>query len=173
MSNRSSIYIPKGLASLPGDASFPKTRVNNESHVYTSIDDTMVYGHLLQQDGGGPGHFNGHQVDSYQTFTGPMDKTVKDTGYEEDAERRPDKDKYCTFLAPSDTFIPPRPHTPLGPVDSMAYEDRRMVDNVLNTFKTPGDPNPVRLSAAEPTHLSYPDYYSEPEESDQVYDEAM
>uniref|UniRef100_A0A3B1IN57 CUB domain containing protein 1a n=1 Tax=Astyanax mexicanus TaxID=7994 RepID=A0A3B1IN57_ASTMX len=66
--NRSSIYIPKGAVSLPGDAtfstSFPKSRVDNESHVYDSIDDTMIYGHLLAADGQtdrGPGHYNGHQ----------------------------------------------------------------------------------------------------------------
>lgn len=169
--NRSSIYIPKGIASLPGDASFPKTRANNESHVYTYIDDSMVYGHLLQQDGSGPGQFNGHQVDSYQMFTGPMDKMTKDIGYDQNAERRPDPDNYCPFLALPETFIPSRPHTPLGPVDSMGYEDRRMVDNGLNTFKNTGDPNPIRLSATEPANLSH--LVSYPEESDQVYDEAM
>lgn len=173
MNNRSSICIPKGVASLPGDASFPKTRADNESHVYTSIDDTMVYGHLLQQDGGGPAYFNGHQVDSYRTFTGPMDHTVKD---EQNPERGPDKDGYRPFLAPSETFIPSRPRTPLGPVDSMQYEDRRMVDNVLYTFKTLGDQNPIRLSAADPALLPEPvpvSYSDTDEQYDQVYDEAM
>lgn len=173
MNNRSSICIPKGIASLPGDASFPKTRADNESHVYTYIDDSMVYGHLMQQDGNGPGQFNGHQVDSYQTFTNPMDKKTKDIGYEQNAERRPDQDKYYPFLAPSETFIPSRPHTPLGPVDSMGYEDRRMVDNELYTFKNPGESNPLRHSAAETSCLPYHDAYSEPDEFDQVYDEAM
>lgn len=141
--------------------------------MYTSIDDTMVYGHLLQQDRSGPGPFNGHQVDSYHSFTGPMDKTVKDPGYEQNVER--DKDKYCPFLAPSETFIPSRPRTPLAPADSMDYEDRRMVDNILYTFKTVGDPNPICLSATEPALLPkpVPDSYSESEQSDQVYDEAM
>uniref|UniRef100_A0A3B4CEX9 CUB domain containing protein 1a n=1 Tax=Pygocentrus nattereri TaxID=42514 RepID=A0A3B4CEX9_PYGNA len=74
--NRSSIYIPKGPVSLPGDASFSKSRGENDSPVYASIDDTMVYGHLLAQDGHtdrGPGNFNGHQVGTYRTFTSPME----------------------------------------------------------------------------------------------------
>ncbi|MCJ8746509.1 hypothetical protein PDJAM_G00142690 [Pangasius djambal] len=170
MNNRSSIFIPKGIASLPGDVSFPKTRADNESHVYTSIDDTMVYGHLLQQDGSGSGHFNGHQVDSYHTFTGPMDKTIKDTGYEQNVERGPE-----LFLAPSETFIPSRPRTPLGHLDSMDYEDRRMVDNVLYTFKTPSDPNRIHFSAAEAVPLPEPeaDSCSEPEQPETEYDEAL
>ncbi|TTP27308.1 CUB domain-containing protein 1 [Bagarius yarrelli] len=171
ITNRSSIYIPKGVASLPGDASFPKTRTDNESHVYTSIDETMVYTHLLEQDGGSPGHFNGHQVDSYR---GPVDKTIKDPGYEQNAERGPDKDTYRPFLAPSDSFIPSRPRTPLGPSNSLEYEDRRMVDNVLYTFKTPSDVNPIRLSAAEPGLLPEPDLNSNSEpEVDPEYDVAM
>ncbi|KAF4077797.1 hypothetical protein AMELA_G00211840 [Ameiurus melas] len=157
VSSRSSIYIPKGNALLPGDASFPKSRAENESHVYTCIDDSMVYGHLLEQDGSGPGHFNGHQVDSYHAFAGPMDKTVKDTGYDQNVERGPDQDRYRPFLAPSETFIPSRPHTPLGPSNSIYYEDRRMVDNVLHTFKTLGEPTPIRLSAVEPALLPEPE----------------
>lgn len=174
MNSRSSIYIPKGNAFLPGDASFPKSRANNESHVYTCIDDTMVYGHLLEQDGSGPGHFNGHQVDSYHVFAGPMDKRVMDTGYEQNVEREPDKDKYRPFLAPSETFIPSRPRTPLGPSNSMDYQDPRMVDNVLYTFKTLGDPTPIRLSAAEPALLPEPEAESFSEsELEPEYEEAM
>lgn len=127
----------------------------------------MVYGHLLQQDGLGPGHFNGHQVDSYHTFTGPMDRSIKDPEYEQDAEPGPDKDTYRPFLPVSETFIPSRPRTPLGGLDSLKYEDRRMVDNVLYTFKTLGDPNQARHSAAESQPLP------EPEPFNPEYDEAM
>lgn len=161
MTNRSSIYIPKGVASLPGDASFPKTRANNESHVYTSIDDTMVYSNLLQ-DGSGP--YNGHQVDSYHTFIGPMDKEI---GYDQNEDRGPDK---LPFLA--ETFVPSRPRTPLGPLDTMDYGDRRM-DNTLHTFKTPGDPNPVRISAVELLPEPEPESGFDSELYDQVYEEAM
>lgn len=150
VNHRSSFIIPRGIPLLPGDASFPKTRADNDSRVYTTTDETGMYGHFLQQDGSGPGHFNGHQVDSYHTFTAPMDETIKDAGYEPNMERGPDQNAYCPFLAPSETFIPSRPRTPLGHVDSMDYEDRRMVDQVLHTFKTLGDPNPICLSAVEP-----------------------
>uniref|UniRef100_A0A672KI22 CUB domain containing protein 1a n=1 Tax=Sinocyclocheilus grahami TaxID=75366 RepID=A0A672KI22_SINGR len=44
--NRSSIYIPRGKPVLPGNAGFPKSRADNESHVYASIDDPTMYGHL-------------------------------------------------------------------------------------------------------------------------------
>ncbi|KAI5091553.1 CUB domain-containing protein 1-like [Silurus meridionalis] len=170
--NRSSIYIPKGNVSLPGDVLFPKTRADNDSHVYTSIDDTMVYGHLLQQDLSGPGHFNGHQVDGYKAFSGPVDKTIKDTLYDPTVERGPDKDTYHPFLAPSETFIPSRPRTPLGRLDSMDYEDRRMVDNTLYTFKTPGEPNQMNRSAADPVFLPEPDdnSWSESELADPEYE---
>lgn len=148
--HRSSIVIPRGIPLLPGDASFPKTRAQNESGVYATIDDTGPFGHLSSQDRSGPGHFNGNQVDSYHTFTTPMDETIKDAGYEQNMGRGPDQNMYGPFLAPADTFIPSRPRTPLAHVDSMDYEDRRMVDQVLHTFKTLAEPNPINLSAVEP-----------------------
>lgn len=162
--NRSSIYIPKGAVSLPGDAtfstSFPKSPADSEPHVYASIDDTMIYSHLLSGDGQtdrGPGYYNGHQVGAYNTFTGPMGSATGEPGAEPDGGPVPEKDAYRPFLASSETFIPSRPRTPLGPQNSMGYEDRRMVDNELYTFKNPADPNPIRLSAEEPVHLPEPD----------------
>uniref|UniRef100_A0A3Q1GUB8 CUB domain containing protein 1a n=1 Tax=Acanthochromis polyacanthus TaxID=80966 RepID=A0A3Q1GUB8_9TELE len=65
MNTESSIYISKGNIFRPGDRHFSKTRSDNESHVYDSIDETMVYGHLLG--------------DSYQTFTGPVDGSLPTT----------------------------------------------------------------------------------------------
>ncbi|XP_073486535.1 CUB domain-containing protein 1 [Aquarana catesbeiana] len=48
-------------------AIFKKGRKTNESHVYAVIDDTMVYGHLLQEkDDATP------EVDVYRPFEGPM-----------------------------------------------------------------------------------------------------
>lgn len=148
--HRSSIVIPRGIPLLPGDASFPKTRAQNESGVYATIDDMGPFGHLSSQDRSGPGHFNGNQVDSYHTFTTPMDETIKDAGYEQNMGRGPDQNAYGPFLAPAETFIPSRPRTPLAHVDSLDYEDRRMVDQVLHTFKTSAEPNPINLSAVEP-----------------------
>uniref|UniRef100_A0A9J8AYC7 CUB domain containing protein 1a n=1 Tax=Cyprinus carpio carpio TaxID=630221 RepID=A0A9J8AYC7_CYPCA len=48
--NRSSIFMPRGKPVLPGNASFPKTRADNESHVYASIDDPTMYGHLVDKN---------------------------------------------------------------------------------------------------------------------------
>ncbi|KAK1805272.1 hypothetical protein P4O66_019622 [Electrophorus voltai] len=145
LANRSSICIPKGIASLPGDASFPKIRANNESHVYDYIDETMVYGHLLEderlQEGGG--QFNGHQVDTYRMFTGTVDTMAVNS--EPDGCQGPETDSYHPFLGPSETFMPPRPHSPLCPLNSMGFEDRRMVDNELYTFKNQGDLNTINL----------------------------
>lgn len=47
---------------------FQKRRKDNESHVYAEIDDTMVYGHLLQDS---KGSFLQPKVDTYRPFQGP------------------------------------------------------------------------------------------------------
>ncbi|XP_037704898.1 CUB domain-containing protein 1 isoform X2 [Choloepus didactylus] len=46
-----------------------KGRKDNDSHVYAVIDDTMVYGHLLQDSSGS---FLKPEVDTYRPFQGPM-----------------------------------------------------------------------------------------------------
>lgn len=148
--NESSIYIGKGSFFRPGDRHFSKSRSDNESHVYASIDETMVYGHLLGdasyadslQD-----HYNGMQVDSYQTFTGPTDTNlpvIKEPDHEPD-----EVDGFKTFLDPSDTFIPSRPRTPIDRQDSLGFQDSRMVDNELYTFKSTGNINTIRLSGID------------------------
>lgn len=149
MNKESSIYIGKGNIFRPGDSHFTKTRSDNESHVYASIDETMVYGHLLgdssyadsMQD-----HYNGMQVDSYNTFTGPTDAelpVIKEPDHE------PEMDQFKTFLDPADSFVPPRPRTPIDRQDSLGFQDRRMVDNELYTFKSTGDINRIRLSGVD------------------------
>uniref|UniRef100_A0A8C8J8K8 CUB domain-containing protein 1 n=1 Tax=Oncorhynchus tshawytscha TaxID=74940 RepID=A0A8C8J8K8_ONCTS len=64
LSHQVSTYNPNGTSFLPGhNGSFPKSRKDNESHIYASIEDTLVYSHLLR-DGVGiyqpfvpPSHF--------------------------------------------------------------------------------------------------------------------
>ncbi|XP_040909666.1 CUB domain-containing protein 1 [Toxotes jaculatrix] len=147
MNQESSIYMGKGNIFRPGDRHFTKTRSDNESHVYASIDETMVYGHLLGdssytdsiQDS-----FKGIQVDSYHTFTGPSDgqlPVIKEPDPEPEMEKM--------FLDPSETFIPSRPRTPINRQDSLGFQDRRMVDNELYTFKSTGDINTIRLSGVD------------------------
>lgn len=145
----SSIYIGKGSIFRPGDRHFSKTRSDNESHVYDSIDDTMVYGHLLPDSSYSDSlsdHYKGNQPDSYRTFTGTANKTLPIIN-EPDPE--PEMDGFSSFLSPSDSFMPPRPRTPITRQDSLGFQDSRMVDNELYTFKSTGDINTIRLSAAD------------------------
>lgn len=125
---------------------FTKTRSDNESHVYDSIDETMVYGHLLRESSYSDSmqdHFNGTQVDSYQTFTGRTDGKLP-VIVEPDGQL--ETDHYNAFLDPSQSFHPARPRTPIDRQDSIGFEDSRMVDNELYTFKSTGDINNIRLS---------------------------
>lgn len=149
MNKESSIYISKGSIFRPGDRHFTKTRSQNESHVYDSIDETMVYGHLLGdssytdtlQD-----NFKGIQVDSYNTFLGPTDGQLPVI---KEPDPEPGNAHYKTFLDPSESFIPPRPRTPISRQDSLGFQDSRMVDNELYTFKSIGALNAMRLSGAD------------------------
>lgn len=150
MKTEASIYMGKGNIFRPGDQHFSKARSDNESHVYDSIDETMVYGHLL---GGGSSYssstadnYKGIQVDSYQTFTGPTDG---DLPVIKEPEDEPEMDQYKGFLDPADSFLPPRPRTPIDRQDSLGFQDRRMVDNELYTFRSTGDINTIRLSGAD------------------------
>ena len=164
-----SIYIGKGNMFLPGDGMFPKTRADNDSHVYASIDETMVYGHLLQDQGYMENiqeHFQGTPVDSYRTFTGQVDvpPVILENSPEQELDHRPEKDIYRPFLDPSENFLPARPRTPIGRQDSLGFEDRRMVDNELYTFKSTGDIKKIRLSA---------ELQPEPAVDDQDWEDSM
>lgn len=48
---------------------FPKVQKDTDNHVYAVIDDTLVYGHLLQDS---HGCFIQPEVDTYRPFQGPM-----------------------------------------------------------------------------------------------------
>lgn len=99
MNHQVSIYNPNGTSSLPGHKGFPKSREDNESHVYASIEDTLVYTHLLRQ-GVEMGVYG--EVDTYQSFTGPSDPPKPPPSLGSFVER------------PSD---PPKPPLSLGSVD--------------------------------------------------------
>ncbi|XP_041811381.1 CUB domain-containing protein 1 [Chelmon rostratus] len=149
MNKESSIYMGKGNIFRPGDRHFSKSRSDNESHVYDSIDETMVYGHLLGDSSYADSiqdRYKGMQVDSYQTFSGPTDGELPVI---REPDQGPEMDRDKTFLDPSMSFIPPRPRTPIDRQDSLGFEDRRMVDNELYTFKSTGDMNTIRLSGVD------------------------
>ncbi|CAK6967556.1 CUB domain-containing protein 1-like [Scomber scombrus] len=65
-----SIYNPNGTSFLPGQNGFPKSREDNESHVYADIEDTLVYTHLLRK-GAEMGVYG--EFDTYRPFTGQTD----------------------------------------------------------------------------------------------------
>lgn len=48
LNHQTSIYNPNGTNVLPGSNRFPKTRADNDSHVYATIDETLIYTHLLK-----------------------------------------------------------------------------------------------------------------------------
>ncbi|CAL8299438.1 unnamed protein product [Lota lota] len=159
-----SIYIGtgngKGNIFRTGDAHFAKARSDNASHVYDSIDDAMVYGHLLRESAysdDSPDHFAGMPVDTYRTFIGPVDGELGAV-VDDDEPRGPSSgggggggggERFQTFLDPADSFLPPRPRTPLAREESLGYQDYRMVDNALYTFKSTGNFNTIRLSGAD------------------------
>eukprot|EP00066_Takifugu_rubripes_P014553 XP_011603819.1 PREDICTED: CUB domain-containing protein 1-like [Takifugu rubripes] len=66
LSHQVSIYNPNGTSFLPGHNGFPETR-EDDDHVYTSIEDTLVYTHLLRQ--GKEIDIYG-ETDTYRPFTG-------------------------------------------------------------------------------------------------------
>uniref|UniRef100_A0A3P9JHL0 CUB domain containing protein 1a n=1 Tax=Oryzias latipes TaxID=8090 RepID=A0A3P9JHL0_ORYLA len=148
LKKENSAYITKGNIFRPSDRHFSKTRSENESHVYDSIDEFLVYGHLLDDHPYPDSLPSGKmQVDSYQTFTGATDGALPVI---KEPDPEPETGQYKAFLAPSETFNPSRPHTPIQLQESLGFQDRRMVDNELYTFKSTGDIKAIRLSAVEP-----------------------
>uniref|UniRef100_A0A8C5NXQ4 CUB domain containing protein 1 n=1 Tax=Jaculus jaculus TaxID=51337 RepID=A0A8C5NXQ4_JACJA len=63
------IYNGNINTQMPQPQKFQKRRKDNDSHVYAVIDDTMVYGHLLQDSNGS---FLQPEVDTYRPFQGPV-----------------------------------------------------------------------------------------------------
>uniref|UniRef100_A0A3Q2W9P2 CUB domain containing protein 1a n=1 Tax=Haplochromis burtoni TaxID=8153 RepID=A0A3Q2W9P2_HAPBU len=68
LSHEVSVYNPNGINFLPGYNGPPKTHEDDDAHVYTSIDDTLVYTHLLKK-----GADIGIYGETYQHFTGHTD----------------------------------------------------------------------------------------------------
>ncbi|XP_017275018.1 CUB domain-containing protein 1 [Kryptolebias marmoratus] len=127
----------------PNDHHFIKARANSDSHVYDYIDGNFARPYLLDDK---HDFTQGMQVDSYQTFTGPTDKTLPVIN---EPEPEPEMEQYSTFLDPAESFIPSRPRTPIGRQDSLGFQDRRLMDSELFTFKSTGDFNTIRLSGAD------------------------
>ncbi|TNN76301.1 CUB domain-containing protein 1 [Liparis tanakae] len=123
LSHQVSIYNPNGTSFLPGQNGFPKTREDNESHVYASIEDTLVYTDLLRK-GAEMGVYG--EFDSHQPFTGHTDSQKPLVSGDGDADDLP-VGTYQQFQAP------PLPIRPLS-------HGQPMVDNVL--YQTDGEEEP-------------------------------
>lgn len=140
MNKDSSIYM-KGNIFRQGDNHFTKSRSENNSHIYQTIDEANVYGHLLNADTL-PDHLKGLPVDSYRTFTGPADRPLPAI---KEPDLEPEMDQYTPYLDSPQTFFPPRSRTPIDRQDSLGIQDRRMMDNELYTFKSTGEINTIQL----------------------------
>lgn len=81
LNHQVSIYNPNGTSFLPGHNGFPETHEDNDTHEYASIEDTLVYTHLLRK-GREIGVYG--EFDTYRPFTGHTDSQKpldsKDTG---------------------------------------------------------------------------------------------
>ncbi|XP_077454986.1 CUB domain-containing protein 1a [Stigmatopora argus] len=107
-----SIYNPNGTSFQPRPV-FPKTREDNESHVYASIEDSLVYTHLLRK-GAEMGIYT--ESDTYQSFTGQTDtKVTKDVG---------DVETGVYQEYPASPQAPPLPKRPLS-------HSHALVENVI------------------------------------------
>lgn len=109
-----SIYNPNGTSFLPGHSSLPETGEDIDDHVYASIEDTLVYTHLLRK-GKEIGIYG--ETDTYRPFTGPTEPynppASKDSSFDSKQEVQVSSNK-----------------PPSVPLRSVSH-DRHMVDNVI------------------------------------------
>lgn len=84
LNHQVSIYNPNGTSFLPGHNGFPERREDIDDHEYASIEDTLVYTHLLRK-GREIGVYG--EFDTYQSFKGHTDSqkplVPKDTGVDD------------------------------------------------------------------------------------------
>ncbi|XP_035019517.1 CUB domain-containing protein 1 [Hippoglossus stenolepis] len=106
LNHQVSIYNPNGTSFLPGQNNFPKSREDNESHVYASIEDTLVYTHLLRK-GMEIGIYG--ETDTYRSFAGHTD-SQKPLVSKTSSVNEPDEGVYRPFSYPAEG--PPLPNRP-------------------------------------------------------------
>ncbi|KAM6994540.1 CUB domain-containing protein 1-like [Tautogolabrus adspersus] len=121
LNNLVSIYNPNGTSILPGNNGFPKTREDNESHVYASIEETLVYTHLLRK-GREIGVYG--EFDTYRPFAGHTDSqkplVSKDTGVDDAQVGTYRPVQFPSQQAPP---LPVRPPSHVSPmVDNEIYQ---------------------------------------------------
>ncbi|XP_034554195.1 CUB domain-containing protein 1a [Notolabrus celidotus] len=113
-----SIYNPNGISFLPGNNGFPKSREDNESHVYASIEDTLVYTHLLKK-GREIGVYG--EFETYRPFAGHSDSQKPLVSKDGEDDNR-QVGTYRPFQYPSQQ-APPLPVRPPSHVDPMVENE--------------------------------------------------
>ncbi|XP_056142899.1 CUB domain-containing protein 1-like [Lampris incognitus] len=103
MNHQVSIYNPNGTSFLPGHNGLPKSP-EEDDHVYASIEDSLVYTHLLRK-GVEMGVYG--EADTYRPFTGPTEPPHSQGM----ASERPEVGVYRPFVPPSHQG-PPLPNRP-------------------------------------------------------------
>lgn len=128
LNHQVSIYNPNGTIFLPGHNGFPKSREDNESHEYASIEDSLVYTDLLRK-GAEMGVYE--EYDTYQPFTGHTDSQKPLVSRDSGADDMP-VGAYQQFQAPPLPIRPPSHSQPM--VDNVIYqtEDRREEEHSPN-----------------------------------------
>lgn len=126
-----SIYNPNGTIFLPGHNIIPETR-EEDDHEYASIEDTLVYTHLLRK-GREIGIYG--EFDTYRPFTGRTDSQKPLVAGEPDLD---EAHKRKQQLQASSQKPPPLPNRPLshnqGLVDNVIYqaEDQNKEEDCVN-----------------------------------------
>ncbi|XP_042346752.1 CUB domain-containing protein 1a [Plectropomus leopardus] len=110
-----SIYNPNGVSFLPGHNSLPKTE-EDEYHVYASIEDALVYTHLLRK-GEEMGIYR--EYNTHQPFPGPKDSQKPLVSKDAGDDKMP-VGTYQQFQAPPLPVRPPSHNQPL--VDNVIYQ---------------------------------------------------
>ncbi|XP_068614762.1 CUB domain-containing protein 1-like [Brachionichthys hirsutus] len=119
LNHQVSIYNPNGTSFLPGHKGFPETHEDNE-HEYASIEDTLVYTHLLRR-GGEMGIY-----DTYRPFAGCSESQKPPESKDGRADGSEQEPRVSGEQAPS---LPMRPLS----------HNRSLVDNVI--YRAEDDPS--------------------------------
>ncbi|KAM9353455.1 CUB domain-containing protein 1-like [Symphorus nematophorus] len=119
LNHQVSIYNPNGTIFLPGQNGFPETRDDISDHEYASIEDTLVYTHLLKK-GREIGIYG--EFDTYRPFAGRTDSQKPLVSQDSVASDRPVR---AEQFQGSSQQAPPLPIRPLS------HGEQRLVDNAI------------------------------------------
>ncbi|XP_026769774.3 CUB domain-containing protein 1a isoform X2 [Pangasianodon hypophthalmus] len=143
-----SVYNPNRHPFLPGLARIPQETSEEDFHIYHSIDDYLVYGHLLK-DSVEMNEVGKPAVGVYRDFTGPTEQQplTDDGGGEE-----PEVGVYRPFTGPQ--TVPDVPDILVRPGENLTCKDKQKADEEIGGGDSVRDqetvPNIQRAPKAEP-----------------------